>query len=204
MPVDACDRDGKVKLATGKLLTIDNQIDTTTGTVKLKAEFANADAALFPNQFVNVRMLVETLNDATLVPIGGDPARRAGHVRLSSSRTTRRSRVAPVKLGPVEGETTVIDKRRRRPASVVVVDGADKLREGAKVELIDARTRRPPATPRARQGRRLAAQGRRGQGRRREPAAPGAATAQGAATAPPKDAKLTHCRAPRSSRDDRA
>ena len=69
----------KIKLATGKLLTVDNQIDTTTGTVKLKAEFANADLALFPNQFVNVRMLVETLADATLVPSAaiqrGAPAR---------------------------------------------------------------------------------------------------------------------------------
>ncbi len=63
--VEAYDRSGKTKLATGHLLTIDNQIDTTTGTVKLKAEFPNQDGALFPNQFVNVRMLVETRQDAT-------------------------------------------------------------------------------------------------------------------------------------------
>ncbi len=66
--VEAWNRDQKVKLATGKLLTVDNQIDTTTGTVKLKAEFANTDLMLFPNQFVNVRMLVETLPEAILVP----------------------------------------------------------------------------------------------------------------------------------------
>src|SRR6266540_363774 len=66
--VDAFDRDGKVKLATGKLITVDNQIDTATGTVKLKAEFPNTDSALFPNQFVNARMGLETRPDATLVP----------------------------------------------------------------------------------------------------------------------------------------
>ncbi len=68
VPVDAFDRDQKVKLASGALLTIDNQIDTTTGTVKLKAQFANDDAKLFPNQFVNVRMLIDTRRDVTTVP----------------------------------------------------------------------------------------------------------------------------------------
>jgi multidrug efflux pump subunit AcrA (membrane-fusion protein) len=66
--VDAWDRDQKTKLATGKLITLDNQIDTATGTVKLKAEFPNDNLALFPNQFVNVRTLIQTLLDATLVP----------------------------------------------------------------------------------------------------------------------------------------
>src|SRR5205085_5107741 len=66
--VEAWDRDQKTKLATGRLLTIDNQIDTTTGTIRLKAEFANSDSVLFPNQFVNVRMAVETHQNATLVP----------------------------------------------------------------------------------------------------------------------------------------
>jgi multidrug efflux system membrane fusion protein len=76
--VDAFDRGGKTRLATGRLLTIDNQIDTTTGTVKVKAEFPNTDSALFPNQFVNVRMVVETHEDATLVPTAAiHAARRA-------------------------------------------------------------------------------------------------------------------------------
>src|SRR4029078_10263378 len=66
--VEAWDREQKRKLATGRLLTADNQVDVTTGTVKMKAEFPNTDNALFPNQFVNVRMLTQTLNDATLVP----------------------------------------------------------------------------------------------------------------------------------------
>ncbi|HXE39695.1 MAG TPA: MdtA/MuxA family multidrug efflux RND transporter periplasmic adaptor subunit, partial [Azonexus sp.] len=69
LQVDAWDREMKVKLASGKLLTLDNQIDPTTGTVKLKAEFANADNALFPNQFVNTRLRVETRSGATLIPV---------------------------------------------------------------------------------------------------------------------------------------
>ncbi len=80
--VDAFDRGGKTKLATGKLLTIDNQIDTTTGTVKLKAEFPNTDSALFPNQFVNVRMVVET-------PRGRDAG--ADRPRSSAARRARSS-----------------------------------------------------------------------------------------------------------------
>lgn len=132
--VEAWDRDQKVKLAAGKLLTIDNQIDTTTGTVKLKAEFANTDLALFPNQFVNIRMLVETLQDATLVPsaaiLRGAPGTFVYVVKEDKSVT-----VATVKIGPVQGETTAITSGIS-PGDVVVVDGTDKLREGAKVELV--------------------------------------------------------------------
>src|SRR5205823_4250031 len=65
---EAYDREQKVKLATGELLTVDNQIDPSTGTVRLKAQFPNEDGGLFPNQFVNVRMLLDTRRDATLVP----------------------------------------------------------------------------------------------------------------------------------------
>jgi membrane fusion protein, multidrug efflux system len=149
--VEAWDRDQKVKLATGKLVSVDNQIDTTTGTVKLKAEFPNANLALFPNQFVNVRMLVETLADATLVPSAaiqrGAPGTFVFVVREDNSVT-----VAPVKLGPVQGETTAIASGLA-PGAMVVVDGTDKLREGAKVELI---TRDAQAAPAA------AAKGQRG------------------------------------------
>jgi multidrug efflux system membrane fusion protein len=138
--VEAWDRDQKTKLATGKLLTVDNQIDTTTGTVKLKAEFANANLALYPNQFVNVRMLVETLADATLVPsaaiLRGAPGTFVYVVNDGKSVT-----VAPVKLGPVQGETTAVTSGVA-PGDVVVVDGTDKLREGSAVELI---TRDAPA-----------------------------------------------------------
>lgn len=133
-PVEAWDRDQKQKLATGKLITADNQIDVATGTVKMKAEFANENGALFPNQFVNVRMLTQTLTDATLVPT---PAIQRGapgtfvYVVKGDNTVT----VVPVKLGPQKGETTVVTSGVT-PGMQVVVDGADKLREGAAVTLI--------------------------------------------------------------------
>src|SRR5271155_1756790 len=99
--VEAFDRSGKTKLATGHLLTIDNQIDTATGTVKLRAEFPNQDGALFPNQFVNVRMAVETRQDATLVPSAaiqrGSPGTFVFLVKEDQSVA-----VTPVKVGAIE------------------------------------------------------------------------------------------------------
>jgi membrane fusion protein, multidrug efflux system len=135
LPVDAYDRDGKVKLASGRLLTIDNQIDPATGTIKLKAEFANDDGALFPNQFVNVRMHVDTLPDAAVVPT---PAVQRGTpgtfvYRVNGDNTVS---VQPVKLGPVDGEATVIAEGVK-VGDRVVVDGTDKLRDGAAIEPID-------------------------------------------------------------------
>ncbi len=138
--VEAFDRDGKVKLATGKLVTIDNQIDTATGTVKLKAEFPNTDSALFPNQFVNVRMGIENRPDATLVPTAAIQ-RGAPGTFVFIVNGDRSVNVRPVKLGPAQGELTAIDSGIA-PGDLVVVDGADKLREGAKVELV---TRDGPA-----------------------------------------------------------
>jgi len=146
--VDAWDRDQKNKLATGKLLTVDNQIDTTTGTVKLKAEFANDNLALFPNQFVNVRMLLQTLPDALLIPSAaiqrGAPGTFVYVVKDDMTVT-----VTPVKLGPVQGEVTAIGSGLSA-GDLVVVDGADKLKEGAKVELItrEAQSGPPAGTPR--------------------------------------------------------
>ena len=80
LPVEAWDRAQTNKMATGKLFTIDNQIDTTTGTVKLRALFDNKDGALFPNQFVNTRLLVNTLNGVTLIPTA--PFSTMGRLRL--------------------------------------------------------------------------------------------------------------------------
>jgi membrane fusion protein, multidrug efflux system len=145
--VDAYDRSQKAKLATGKLLSMDNQIDTSTGTVKLRGEFANVDSALYPNQFVNVRMIVDTRADATLVPSAaiqrGSPGTFVYVVKDDQTVS-----VQPVKLGPVQGEITAIDSGVT-PGMTVVVDGADKLREGAKVELItpEARNVAPAARP---------------------------------------------------------
>jgi len=144
--VEAFDRSGKNKLATGRLLTFDNQIDTATGTVKLKAEFPNQDAALFPNQFVNVRMAVETRQDVTLVPSAaiqrGAPGTFVFLVKQDQSVG-----MTPVKLGATEGENTEVQSGVD-PGNLVVVDGADKLRDGSKVERVDPNARRAgQATP---------------------------------------------------------
>jgi multidrug efflux system membrane fusion protein len=158
IPVEAWDRDGKVKLASGKLLTVDNQIDTTTGTVKLKAEFANENGALFPNQFVNVRMLLATLADAILVPSAAIQ-RGAPGTFVYVVKEDKSVAVTPVKLGPVQGEVTAIASGLTA-GDTVVVDGADKLREGAKVELI-TRDAQAPAAPAAPAGTRRGGRGER-------------------------------------------
>jgi len=164
--VEAFDRAGKTRLATGRLLTIDNQIDTSTGTVKVKAEFPNTDGALFPNQFVNVRMVVETHDDATLVPTAA-VQRGAPGTFVFLVKEDKTVAVTPVQLGPVSGETTEVTKGLAA-GNLVVVDGADKLRDGSSVELIDAAARAaqqaaPPrqAPPDAGKG---GGQGRRGKG----------------------------------------
>ncbi|HEY5366878.1 MAG TPA: MdtA/MuxA family multidrug efflux RND transporter periplasmic adaptor subunit [Casimicrobiaceae bacterium] len=149
MPVDALSRDATKKLASGKVLTVDNQIDTTTGTVKLKAEFSNDDTALFPNQFVNIRMLVETLHAVTVVPSAAIQRGTQGNfVYLVGADSVVAVRV--VVLGPVDGETTVISKGVA-PGDIVVIDGTDRLREGQKVETVSRDTTVvPTGAPRAR------------------------------------------------------
>jgi len=133
MPVDAYDRDQKVKLASGTLLTVDNQIDTATGTVKLKAQFANDEANLFPNQFVNVRMLIDTRRDATTVPSAA-LQRGAQGLFVYVVKEDRTVTLRDVKTGPAENDVTVIESGVE-PGELVVVDGMDRLREGAKVLL---------------------------------------------------------------------
>ncbi len=132
LAVDAYDRSDKIKLASGSLLTVDNQIDPATGSVKLKAQFANEEMSLFPNQFANVRMLVDVRRDATLVPTAaiqrGTPGTFVYLVRPDNTVA-----VKVVKLGPAQGEDISIEAGLA-PGEQVVVDGADKLREGAKVE----------------------------------------------------------------------
>jgi multidrug efflux system membrane fusion protein len=131
LPVTAFDRSGTTRLATGTLKTLDNQIDTTTGTLKLRAEFANEDDSLFPNQFVNVRLLVDTLHDAAVVPTSAIQRGAPGtFVYLVNADNT--VAVRPVTLGPASGERVAI-QAGLAPGERVVVDGADKLRNGAKV-----------------------------------------------------------------------
>jgi len=164
VPVDAFDRAGKIRLATGRLLTMDNQIDTATGTVKVKAEFPNTDSALFPNQFVNVRMVVETHEDTTLVPTAAIQ-RGAPGTFVFLVKDDKTVAVTPVQLGAVSGETTEVIKGLA-PGNLVVVDGADKLRDGASVELIDAAARATQQAAPPRQNPPGAGKGGNGQGRR--------------------------------------
>jgi membrane fusion protein, multidrug efflux system len=136
LPVTAFDRSGAVKLATGVLKTLDNQIDTTTGTLKLRAEFANEDDGLFPNQFVNVELLIDTLHDATVVPTSAIQRGAPGtFVYLVSADNT--VAVRPVTLGPASAERVAI-QAGLAPGDRIVVDGADKLRSGARVVVRNA------------------------------------------------------------------
>ena len=133
LPAEAWDREGRNRLASGTLLTVDNQIDPTTGTVKLKAQFANDDGALFPNQFVNVRLLVDTRRGLTVVPSAAlQRGAQGSYVYVVNADSSASLRV--VKPGPAEGENTAIESGIA-PGERVVVDGVDRLREGAKVEL---------------------------------------------------------------------
>jgi multidrug efflux system membrane fusion protein len=131
LPITAFDRSGANKIAAGELKTIDNQIDTTTGTVKLRAEFANGDETLFPNQFVNVRLLVDTLKGVTVVPQAAIQRGAPGTFvyLLNKDQTVT---VQKVKLGAASGERVAIEEGLS-PGDNVVIDGADKLRSGSKV-----------------------------------------------------------------------
>lgn len=131
--VDAYDRAQLHKLATGTLLTIDNQIDAATGTVKLKAQFANEDFGLFANQFVNTRLLVETKHDVVIVPSAGIQHGSKGDYAYVISADNTVS-VRNVKTGTTQGDDTEIVSGLKA-GERIVVDGADKLREGAKVDV---------------------------------------------------------------------
>ena len=147
LPVEGWDRADKTKLADGTLMTVDNQIDPQTGTVKLRARFDNGDFALFPNQFVNARMLVDTLKNATVVPNAavqrGNQGTYVYVIKPDSTATVR-----TVKLGPTYGEIVAIESGVE-VGEQVVTDGADRLREGAKVEIAD----RSPRPEKAGKGR---------------------------------------------------
>jgi multidrug efflux system membrane fusion protein len=132
LAVDTFDRSQKNKLASGSLLTVDNQIDPTTGTVKLKAQFANDDYALFPSQFVNAQLLQDTKHGVTLIPSAGVQRGSQGtYVYVIKADHTVSLRL--VKVGITQGDNSSIDEGLV-PGEMVVIDGADKLREGSKVE----------------------------------------------------------------------
>jgi multidrug efflux system membrane fusion protein len=133
LAVDAFDRDMKAKLATGTLLTVDNQIDQTTGTVKLKAEFPNRDQSLFPNQFVNARLLVDTIHNAVIVPSAAiQRSPTSTFVYVVKPDQTVDTRDVAIRLAV--GDETAIAKGVS-PGDQVVVDGVDKLQPGTKVTM---------------------------------------------------------------------
>jgi multidrug efflux system membrane fusion protein len=133
LPADAYDRDNTKKLAAGTLLTVDNEIDPTTGTSRLKAVFPNTDYALFPNQFVNVRLSLETKHGLTIIPavaIQRGPTGTFVYVVQNGKTVT----IRPVKVGLTNGNDVSIDEGVQ-PGDSVVVDGAEKLTEGSEVTL---------------------------------------------------------------------
>ena len=131
LEVRVLDRAQKNELGIGRLDTYDNIIDITTGTVKLRAVFDNKDDTLFPNQFVNVRLLVDTVKDATVVPVAAIQRGQPGtFVYLVKGDDTVEIRV--VELGATDGEKVQVVKGLQ-PGDQVVIDGTDRLRDGAKI-----------------------------------------------------------------------
>src|ERR1700722_15895547 len=132
LEVDAFSRDDQTKLASGKLLTIDNQIDPTTGTAKLKAVFDNKDSQLWPNQFVNANLLLETRKNSTTVPTAAILRGPQGtFVYAMKADKTVEDRAVTVSL--TQGNTSVVTSGLN-PGDVVVTDGQDKLQRGSRVE----------------------------------------------------------------------
>ena len=132
LTVEAYNRSDDKKIATGSLMAIDSQIDPTTGTIKLRATFPNENNELFPNQFVNARLLLDTQKGATIMPIAalqrGPQGAFVFLVKADQTVTVR-----PITPGPVERDDAAVDKGLS-PGDLVVVDGTERLREGTKVE----------------------------------------------------------------------
>jgi len=133
LPVQARDQDNNSDIATGRFLTFDNQVDTTTGTVKAKARFDNAGNALFPSQFVNISMLTNTLHNAVTVPVSAVRHGAPGDFVfvLQGDRTVK---LTPVKIGP-SADGQVVVASGLSAGATVVVEGADGLEDGSTVRL---------------------------------------------------------------------
>ena len=138
LAVEAYDRALQHRIATGYLLTIDNQVDPTTGTVKLRAVFPNQDNALFPNQFVNARLLVETQRDATLIPTMAIQRNAQGAFvyLINPDQTVAMHKVS---VGTTNGDMTAVEGLKA--GDVIAADNFDRLRDGVKIAA-----RNPPAT----------------------------------------------------------
>lgn len=143
LPVAALDRNQNLQLAAGELATLDNQIDISTGTLKLKARFANSDNALFPNQFVNVQLLAQTLKDAVVIPANAVQRGTQGsfvYVLDDSDKVHLRN----ISLGAVSGEHLQVLSGLAL-GERVVTEGVDRLREGMQVKVAMPATAEPAA-----------------------------------------------------------
>jgi membrane fusion protein, multidrug efflux system len=144
LPATALDRTGSVKIADGSLQTFDSQIDPTTGTIKLRASFPNKDRLLYPNQFVNIRLLLDTHTDVTTMSTAGIQRGAPGtFVYVINADDT--VSVRPVKLGVTDGDRVEV-LSGLNPGERIVIDGADKLRDGAKV-IVRSENNPARATP---------------------------------------------------------
>jgi len=155
LAVDAYDREQKRRLAGGMLQTVDNQVDPTTGTVKFRALFPNSDNGLFPQQFVNVRLLVKTLHDSVVVPVSAIQRGSQGAF-VYLVKADRTVAVRPVAVGETQNDDIAVTSGLNA-GETVVVEGAERLKDGSRIEVREA-NRKP---------------GQGGQGGQKSPAAPG-------------------------------
>ena len=177
LAVQALAPDRARPLARGKVLTVDNQIDTATGTVRLKAEFANDDGRLFPNQFVAVRLRLDLRPAAVVAPTAA-VLRGAPGTFVYVANADKTVSVRPVTIGPGEGGRTIIESGLT-PGEQVVIDGTDKLREGAPIEPV---SREEAAEAMAEAGKRRGGRGGAAKGDQ-QASAPGGASGQAGAPA---------------------
>ena len=131
LKVDAFDRADQIKVASGTLLTLDNQVDTTTGTVKARASFANRDSALFPNQFVNTRLLVNTLVGVTLIPTAA--VQHNGQAAYVYVLAQGKAHLTPITVGVTDGQTAQVTGIN--PGDVLASSSFDKLQDGTSVQI---------------------------------------------------------------------
>ncbi len=143
LTAEAWDRDNKTKLSKGALISVDNQVDPTTGTVKLRAEFANKDNSLFPSQFVNIRLKLNTLKNVVTIPSSGVQRGSKGTF-VYLVKPDKTVAVQNVTLGPADGETVSVESGVNA-GDQVVVDGSDGLRDGSKIEIATSDSQ--PVTP---------------------------------------------------------
>ncbi len=147
LPIDAYDRSQLTRIASGKLLSLDNQIDSSTGTVRFRGQFENANLALFPNQFVNVRLLVKTLKDVVLAPSAA--VQHNGTQAFVYVVSDGRARLRPVSELGVDGDRSAVSGLNQ--GETVAVSGFDKLEDGAKV-VVEKQTASGGSSPQAQSG----------------------------------------------------